>query len=137
MIEIFGFSLSIEWAMQLLVTAFLAVLFLQSGFDKLFDWSGNVEYLTEHFSKSPLSPFVVPMLSVITVLEVAAGIACGYGFIELLLWESTKWALWGTLLAGINVLFLFAGQRINKDYVGAAVLVNYFLLVLAGLYILT
>ena len=117
MIDIFGFSFSIEWAMQLLVTAFLAVLFLQSGFDKLFDWSGNIEYLTEHFSKSTLSPFVVPMLSVITVLEVAAGIACGYGFIELLLWESTEWALWGTLLAGINVLFLFAGQRLSLIHI--------------------
>ena len=55
----------------------------------------------------------------------------------LLICQSTKWALWGTLLAGVNILFLFTGQRINKDYVGAAVLVNYFLLVLAGLYILT
>ena len=137
MIEIFGIPLSVEYAMQLLVTAFLAALFLQSGLDKLFDWRGNIEYLTEHFGKSFLSPFVTPMFKVITVLEMAAGIACGYGLIELLIWRSTKWALWGTLLAAINILFLFTGQRINKDYVGAAVLVNYFLLVLAGLYILT
>lgn len=137
MIEIFGIFLAIEYTMQLLVTAFLATLFLQSGFDKLFDWRGNIEYLTEHFAKSFLSPFVIPMLTVITVLEVTAGIACGYGLIELLIWQSTKWAFWGTLLAGVNILFLFTGQRINKDYIGAAVLVNYFLLVLAGLYILT
>ena len=136
MIEIFGFSLTVEYAMRLLITAFLAILFLQSGLDKLFDWRGNVNYLAEHFSKSPMLPFVVPMLAMITVLEVASGLICGYGFIALLIWKSTKWALWGTLLAGINILFLFAGQRINKDYVGAAVLVNYFLLVLAGLYIM-
>tara|TARA_Y100000590_G_scaffold466157_1_gene640642 strand:- start:2196 stop:2609 length:414 start_codon:yes stop_codon:yes gene_type:complete len=136
-IEIFGISLSVEYAMQLLVIAFLAALFLQSGFDKVVDWRGNIEYLMEHFGKSFLSRFVTPMLTVITVLEVAAGIACGYGLIELLIWRSTKWALWGTFLAGVNILFLFTGQRINKDYVGAAVLVNYFLLVLAGLYIMT
>lgn len=136
MIEIFGFSLIVEYAMQLLVTAFFAILFLQSGLDKMFDWRVNVDYLTKHFSKSSLSKFVVPMLVVITLLEVASGFACGFGFIVLLIWKSTKLALWGTLLAGVNILFLFAGQRINKDYVGAAVLVNYFLIVLAGLYLL-
>lgn len=137
MIDILGFSLSVEWVMQLLVTAFLSGLFLQSGLDKVFDRKGNVDYLTDHFSKSPLGRFVLPMLSVITVMEVAAGIACGYGFLSLLLWKSTTWALWGATLAGMNILFLFIGQRINRDYVGAAVLVSYFLLVLAALYILS
>ena len=68
MIEIFGISLTVEYVMQLVVTAFLAALFLQSGLDKLFDWRGNIQYLTEHFAKSFLSPFVPPMLTVITVL---------------------------------------------------------------------
>jgi hypothetical protein len=37
-------------------------------------------------------------------------------------------ALWGAELATLNIVMLFLGQRIAKDYAGAASLVPYFLL---------
>ena len=39
---------------------FVAILFIQSSLDKVFDWKGNVEFLTEHFSKTFLAG-TVPM----------------------------------------------------------------------------
>ena len=39
----------------------------------------------------------------------------------------------GLLVAALNFLALFFGQRIAKDYEGAAVLVNYFILNVLGL----
>ena len=39
----------------------------------------------------------------------------------------------GLLIAALNFLALFLGQRIAKDYEGAAVLVNYFILNILGL----
>ena len=39
----------------------------------------------------------------------------------------------GLLIAALNFLALFFGQRIAKDYEGAAVLVNYFILNILGL----
>jgi hypothetical protein len=39
----------------------------------------------------------------------------------------------GLLIAALNFLALFLGQRIAKDYEGAAVLVNYFILNIIGL----
>ena len=34
----------------------VAILFIQSGLDKVFDWKGNLEWLTGHFSKTFLAP---------------------------------------------------------------------------------
>jgi hypothetical protein len=42
----------------------------------------------------------------------------------------------GAVVAGVNIIALFFGQRVSKDYAGAAALVPYFLLVLAAIYVL-
>ena len=125
------------WVLQALVSAFLAILFLQSGIDKVVDRKGNLAWLTGHFAKSPLASGVSPMLTVITILEVAAGILSGVGSALVVLTNNSTVAFYGALLAGVALTALFFGQRIAKDYPGAAALVPYFLLVLAGIYILS
>ena len=40
--------------MQVLASAFLAVLFLQSGIDKVTDRRGNLDWLTGHFAKKTI-----------------------------------------------------------------------------------
>ncbi len=125
------------WVLQALVSAFLAILFLQSGFDKVIDRKGNLAWLTGHFAKSPLASTVSPMLTVITILEVAAGILSGVGSALVVLTNDSAVAFYGALLAGVALTALFFGQRIAKDYPGAAALVPYFLLVLAGIHILS
>jgi len=57
------------YLLQTLVSAFLAILFLQSGIDKVVDRRGNLEWLTGHFAKSPLAGLVPLMLSVLTLFE--------------------------------------------------------------------
>lgn len=113
---------------QLLVALFLAVLFLQSGVDKAVDFSGNLSWLQGHFAKSPLRGQVKPMLATVTVTECAAGLMCAAGAVQLVASGSASIALWGSQLAALNILMLFFGQRIAKDYVGAATLVPYFVL---------
>jgi hypothetical protein len=128
-----------EWApfiLQLLVSAFLAVLFLQSGLDKVIDRKGNRAYLDEHFARSPLAGTVGPMFFVVTILEVAAGVLSGAGIFFLLFAHDSTVAYWGALIAGVNLVALFFGQRVSKDYAGAAALVPYFLLVLTAIYLL-
>ena len=44
-----------EFVLSLGIAAFLAIVFLQSGLDKLFDFSGNVAYLTELFASGALA----------------------------------------------------------------------------------
>jgi diacylglycerol kinase len=113
---------------RLAAAAFLAILFLQSGIDKIVDRKGNVEWLTGHFAKSPLASQAVLMLSVITVIEVAAGALSALGVPVLLFTGSRTPAAFGALLSVTAILMLFFGQRIAKDYAGAAGLVPYFIL---------
>lgn len=128
-----------EWVLyilQILVSAILAVLFLQSGLDKVIDRKGNRAYLDEHFAKSPLAGTVGPMFLVVTILEVSAGTLSVLGCLLLLITHNATIAFFGALIAAINLIALFFGQRVSKDYPGAAALVPYFLLALTAIYIL-
>jgi len=124
------------YVMQILVSAFLAVLFLQSGLDKVVDRRGNRAYLEQHFAKSPLASTVGPMFAVVTILEVSAGALSGVGCALLLLTHDSTVAFLGAIVGGINLTALFFGQRVAKDYAGAAALVPYFLLALTAIYLL-
>jgi diacylglycerol kinase len=124
------------YIMQILVSAFLAILFLQSGIDKIVDRRGNRAYLEQHFAKSPLAGTVGPMFAVVTILEVSAGALSGVGCVLLILTADSTVAYLGAIVGGINLTALFFGQRVAKDYVGAAVLVPYFLLALTAIYLL-
>jgi uncharacterized membrane protein YphA (DoxX/SURF4 family) len=125
-----------SFILQVLVSAFLAVLFLQSGIDKVVDRSGTREYLNAHFARSPLAGTVGPMFLVITILEVSAGALSGVGCALLLLTRDSTVAYLGAVIGGVNIVALFFGQRVAKDYAGAAALVPYFLLALTAIYLL-
>lgn len=111
---------------QLLAVLMVAILFLQSGIDKVVDFGGNLAWLQGHFAKSPLRGQVKPMLVTVTLTEVAAGVVSAVGALQLVSSGSTSWAIGGAQLAALNVVMLFLGQRIAKDYAGAASLVPYF-----------
>ena len=112
---------------KILTAAFLAILFLQSGLDKVVDFKGNLGWLQGHFAKSPLRGQVAPMLVVITLTETAAGVACAIGAVLLATGGAATVATWGAQLAALNIVMLFFGQRMAKDYAGAASLVPYFI----------
>jgi hypothetical protein len=124
------------YLMQIFASAFLAILFLQSGIDKIVDRGGNFEWLKGHFAKSPLAGIVPALLIGITILEVAAGALSAVGCVFVILSRDSTVAFYGAAISAVAVLALFFGQRIAKDYAGAAVLVPYFLLVLAAMYLL-
>tara|TARA_B100000900_G_scaffold48425_1_gene35855 strand:+ start:3002 stop:3445 length:444 start_codon:yes stop_codon:yes gene_type:complete len=122
--------------MQVFAVLFLAILFLQSGLDKVFDWKGNLEWLKDHFAKSILEGMVPFLLCVVTLIELAAGIFSTIGVVNILFGNGDFIAFIGAVLSAIALLMLFFGQRIAKDYAGAGGLVPYFILTLATLYIL-
>lgn len=122
--------------MQILVSAFLAILFLQSGIDKVIDRRGNLDWLKGHFSKSPLAGMVPLMVTVITILEIAAGTLSAVGCVMVVLSRDSTIAFYGAVVSALSILALFFGQRMAKEYAGAAVLVPYFLLTLVAIYLL-
>jgi hypothetical protein len=124
------------YLLQIFSSAFLAILFLQSGIDKVADRRGNLEWLTGHFAKSPLAGMVPLLVTAITILEIAAGGCSAVGCVLIILKHNSTLAFYGAALAAISIIALFFGQRMAKEYAGAAILVPYFLLALTALYFL-
>ena len=110
---------------RMIAAAFLAILFLQSGIDKIVDWKGNLSWLQDHFKNSPLKNMVPANLGIITFLELLTGIVSGIGLVMLIVDGSTDFAMVGAQLAGLSLVMLFFGQRVAKDYEGAATLISY------------
>jgi len=127
---------SAVYLLQLLVSAFLAILFLQSGVDKIVDRQGNLEWLKGHFAKSPLAGTVPVLFGILMIVEVSAGVLSGLGFLALLFAHNPKIAFYGAIVSAIAVLCLFFGQRMAKEYAGAAILAPYFLVTLVAIYLL-
>src|SRR5882762_3570877 len=122
--------------LRILVSAFLAILFLQSGIDKVVDRQGNLEWLKGHFAKSPLANMVPLLLGLLTLIELAAGLLSGIGFLALIFAHNSAIAFYGAIVSAIAIIALFFGQRMAKEYAGAAILVPYFLLALVAIYVL-
>jgi uncharacterized membrane protein YphA (DoxX/SURF4 family) len=113
----------------LLVLAFLAITFLQSGYDKIKDWKGNVEWLTGHFANTILAKQVPFALGIVLVLEVISGILCVSGIIQHFVQDVVIRGIgfYGAILSCITLLLLLFGQRLAKDYDGARTIVIYFI----------
>jgi hypothetical protein len=124
------------YLMQIFCSAFLAILFLQSGIDKVVDYRGNLEWLKGHFAKSPLAGVVPVLVAAITLLELAAGALSAIGCIMLIVSRETTIAFYGAVISAVAIVALFFGQRMAKEYAGAGVLVPYFLLALVAIYLL-
>ena len=133
MIEVFRVEINILTIAQSLIGIFLSIALLQSGSDKILNRNGNLEWLSSHFSNSPLSGLVPLLLNVVTILEIIAGSFTLIGSLMNLVNGNNILLTIGLLIAALNFLALFLGQRIAKDYEGAAVLVNYFILNILGL----
>lgn len=129
-------TISAIFAIQLLAASFLGVLFLQSGLDKIFDYKGNLAWLTDYFSKTPLRNLVPLLLLLIIAVEMLAGLGSSIGAIRLLISGHTDFALLGAQYSALAVLLLFLGQRIAKDYAAAANMTGYFLISIAAMYVL-
>src|SRR5438552_15544611 len=87
--------------LQILVSAFLAILFLQSGIDKVVDRRGNLEWLKGHFAKSPLAGIVPVMVTVITILEIAAGPLSAAGCLVIILARASTLSFYGAVTPAI------------------------------------
>jgi len=124
------------YLMQILVAAFLAILFLQSGIDKIIDYRSNLDWLSGHFAKSPLGGVVPILLTTLTIFEVAAGALSGIGCLMLIVSRDSTVAFYGAVISAVAIIALFFGQRMAKEYAGAGVLVPYFLLALVAIYLL-
>jgi uncharacterized membrane protein YphA (DoxX/SURF4 family) len=121
-------------AASILLLAFLAITFIQSGYDKLFYWKDNLDFLREHFAKTQLKNLVRLALLNILVLELISGVLCVVGGIELFVSNGRTFGLYGAIFSSITLLMLLFGQRLAKDYDGARTIVIYFIPAVMAVY---
>jgi uncharacterized membrane protein YphA (DoxX/SURF4 family) len=112
---------------SILILVFLAITFLQSGYDKLFHWKDNVDWLKGHFSNTPLKNMVPLALANVLILELISSILCLVGCIELLVNNGRLFCFYGAIFSCITLLMLLFGQRLAKDYDGARTIAIYFI----------
>ena len=118
---------------QILIAIFISIAFIQSGIDKILDRKGNLEFFNTHFSDSILKSFTPILLTILTLFELTGGIMLVYGIYYAFAEKTTLWIFYGFVVLAITLILLFAGQRIAKDYLGAADLVPYFMLIILGI----
>ena len=133
MSEVFFNEILIINLIQSLIAIFISIALIQSGIDKINDRKGNLDWLIDHFSNTIFNNYVPFLLSILTVVELLSGIILITGALFNLLYSNFIILIVGFLLSSVNFIFLFLGQRIAKDYAGAAVIVNYFILNILGL----
>ena len=117
---------NVSWLLQILVSAFFAILFLQSAIDKIVDRRGNLEFLQGHFAKSPLAGMVPPFATAPVLILVGAAMfrsVAGLSFKHLedslpvfltiilipLTFSITEGILWGFI--SHTALYLLAGRH--------------------------
>ena len=131
--EIFSYENLLINLIQSLIGVFISIALIQSSIDKLIDRKGNLEWLSDHFSDTILRNFVPLVLLIITITELFSGLLLLSGAFINILFSNFYLLIIGFFLSAINFILLFFGQRIAKDYAGAAVIVNYFILNILGL----
>jgi uncharacterized membrane protein YphA (DoxX/SURF4 family) len=119
---------------SILLLVFLALTFLQSGYEKIFYWKENVSWLKEHFSKTMLKNQVPLALLHLLILELISGILCVVGAIQLITGSGREFGFYGAVFSCICLLMMLFGQRLAKDYDGARTIVIYFVPAVMAVY---
>ena len=113
---------------QILSSIFFAIVFFQSGIDKVIDRKGNLNFFKDHFKNTLFHKIHAQALTALMLLELIAASLCAYGCIYSIVYKNTDFIFYGLLVTSFILLSLLLGQRIAKDYVGAADITIYFIL---------
>ncbi len=128
-------SLDFYSLLKVFTGVLFSALFLQSGFDKLIDFKGNRAWIASYFEKSPIRSFSNVLFMLLTITELAAGLASIFGTVTYM-FVQTIWLLQtGIALSAIALLFIFVGQRVAKDYASAANTIAYIAAAMLAWYI--
>ena len=133
MYNIFSYEFLLLDLISSLIGIFISIALLQSGIDKVLDRKGNLSWLSDHFSDTILNKKVPLLLLIVTIIELLSGFLLFLGALYNIIISNSDLLILGFLTSSINFIFLFFGQRVAKDYDGAAVIVNYFILNMIGL----
>ena len=121
---------------EVFILLFLIITYVISGYEKISDWKGNVNFIKNHFQNSPFKNNVPFLLAILLIVEIIASVLMSIGVYQIYTSETKEIALLGIELSAVSIIFMLIGQRLAKDYPGAMSLGVYFIITLCGVYLL-
>ena len=113
---------------QILVSIFFSINFFLSSIDNINDREGNLKFFNQHFKETFLQNYTSISLNLLALLEITSAFLCCLGGFYNLLYHESICIYYGFLMSAIVLLSLLLGQRLAKDYAGAADIAIYFIL---------
>ena len=113
---------------QILVSIFFSIVFFQSSIDKINDRQGNLKFFNHHFEGTFFQNYTSISLNLLALLEITSAFLCCFGIFYKLSYHDSIFIYYGLLMIAIVLLSLLLGQRLAKDYAGAADITIYFIL---------
>ena len=113
---------------QILVSIFFSIVFFQSSIDKINDRSGNLKFFHHHFKGTFFQNYISISLNFLVILEITSASLCSFGIFYKFSYHDSIFIYYGLLMSAIALLSLLFGQRLAKDYAGAADITIYFIL---------
>ena len=113
---------------QILVSIFFSIVFFQSSIDKINDREGNLKFFIQHFKGTFFQNYTSISLNLLTLLEIELYYFSCLEFFYKLSYHDSIFIYYGLLMIAIVLLSLLLGQRLAKDYAGAADITIYFIL---------
>jgi putative oxidoreductase len=128
------FKMDAHIIFQALVLLFFIAVLGESGINKLLDYKGNKAYFEEQFKNSSIASSIDLLFPLETAMEIGTTVLSVVGLFQILFSNNgEQWGLWAVSLACLTFISLIFGQRMAKDYVGAAGVVPYMAVSLIGL----
>lgn len=119
---------------SILILILFGITYLQSSYEKIFDWKASVAWLKTHFAKTKIEKYVEQSLILLVVLELITTVLCFVGAIQLCFNLGRQFGFYGAFFSCITLLVMLVGQRIAKDYDGAKTIVTYFIPAVMAVY---
>ena len=125
-----------EFIAEILILFFILISFLFSALEKIFNWNSSIVYYKDHFKNSFIKNYIRPLLIIVIFSEIITCILGSIGTYLILKERDFKFALFTTIAATITLFALLIGQRIAKDYAGAANITIYIILTILGTFMI-
>ena len=120
---------------QIAVSIFFSIVFFQSSIDKINDREGNLKFFNHHFKGTFFQNYTSISLNFLALLEITSAFLCCFGIFYKLSYHDSIFIYYGLVMIAIVLLSLLLGQRLAKDYAGAADITIYFILCLSLIHI--
>lgn len=117
-----------------IILFFLLITYLLSAYEKINDWTPQLNYYKELYKSTFLNGVITPTIYLVLTLEIIVSTLTALGIWDILFNSSLVFSIYALASSSIICAILLFGLRMVKDYAGSARIAIYFLVSIFGLY---